>query len=695
MQGKFPLDLSKFKKMSMDKHTTTLQHPDGHSIRIVHSAVSPKMRSQLAALKIEKPEMKMADGGRINEASDTDQRPAPSNEGRINEKDIKNKDGRQTEAPSLTSRAVDAIRNVGTSLVEHSNAKIAQQMADYNKAMQLLKSGDYEGANALVVPYSMNVASNTIGSTNPVKNVAQMEADKVAQRLLTQGEGRVVGSVPQVAPKGTGVNQQDLAKAVSIANRPRNYAEGDVVTKDPKKEAEQQQPLSESLKKDIEGINSGPTQTVDVDMNPLPPGQSHDTPVLASAPPAPGQQQAATPPTLAGAPPPPGQEPSPGEELSTNPVDAYNKRLQGYHQQSEAESTLANATTKALKAAQEKQRTEYNAFVNSKKEFDGQINTIRKEIEAGKIDPKNYWNDHSKVATIIGLIIGGFNPTDKPNAAIQMLQKQMDDNLSAQAKNLDSKHNLLAATIRQYGNMKDGYDAARLYQNDMLVHTLQQKAAESNDLMAKARLNQNIGTLKDQYQPLYNDFISRQALIKLTQGRGTVQADPASFVPKFVPPAHQKDVFMEIKNAQGAAQNHDEIMRQFDTAMDNTKLWGVGSTAQKRMSALFLPMLHDQEGRVNAYEQETLTNLMPRTLDQKETLESKRKGLEEFIYNKMHAPTAKAYGIPLDKFQSTTTDPLARLTDWQRNDYQDAKSRLSKNPNDELGLEVLKRLGVE
>lgn len=54
--AKLPIDLSRFKKAHADKESTTLVHPEGHSIKLAHKMLSPKMRSQLAALP-------MSDGG--------------------------------------------------------------------------------------------------------------------------------------------------------------------------------------------------------------------------------------------------------------------------------------------------------------------------------------------------------------------------------------------------------------------------------------------------------------------------------------------------------------------------------------------------------------------------------------------------------------------------------------------------------
>lgn len=44
------LDLSRFKKVSSDKKTTTLRHAKGHEIHIAHSGLTPKMKEQLDCL---------------------------------------------------------------------------------------------------------------------------------------------------------------------------------------------------------------------------------------------------------------------------------------------------------------------------------------------------------------------------------------------------------------------------------------------------------------------------------------------------------------------------------------------------------------------------------------------------------------------------------------------------------------------
>ena len=45
--SKFPLDLNQFKKIKMDKHSTTLKHKSGHEIKVVHSALKPELQAAL------------------------------------------------------------------------------------------------------------------------------------------------------------------------------------------------------------------------------------------------------------------------------------------------------------------------------------------------------------------------------------------------------------------------------------------------------------------------------------------------------------------------------------------------------------------------------------------------------------------------------------------------------------------------
>lgn len=64
------IDLSKFKKVASDKHTTTMRHDDGHELKVVHSVLSPKLRKGIERLP-------MAEGGEVKDKKAAPPPPPP------------------------------------------------------------------------------------------------------------------------------------------------------------------------------------------------------------------------------------------------------------------------------------------------------------------------------------------------------------------------------------------------------------------------------------------------------------------------------------------------------------------------------------------------------------------------------------------------------------------------------------------
>jgi hypothetical protein len=86
------------------------------------------------------------------------------------------------------------------------------------------------------------------------------------------------------------------------------------------------------------------------------------------------------------------------------------------------------------------------------------------------------------------------------------------------------------------------------------------------------------------------------------------------------------------------------------------------------MDVLGLPLIHDLEGRVNEYEQKTLQDNYPQPGDKPETVAAKRKAITHFFDQKAAAPNAKAYGIDLDRFQSTSSETPPAAQEVERID---------------------------
>lgn len=211
----------------------------------------------------------------------------------------------------------------------------------------------------------------------------------------------------------------------------------------------------------------------------------------------------------------------------------YDRQMQGITDMAKAEGDLGRIqaqkmqeTIKAREAAQDTYKQQFS-------ELEAERKAAIRDIQEGHISPERYWTGdpktgeggHSKIMTGIGIILAGFNPTNNPNAAINFLKHQMDMNLQAQAKNLDSKQNLLAHNLRQFGNIKDASDMTRVMQNDLLAHQLNQAAATAKSPMAAAAAQQAAGKLTMESASMFQQFAMRRAMMNLAgQPGGNPQA---------------------------------------------------------------------------------------------------------------------------------------------------------------------------
>ena len=145
--------------------------------------------------------------------------------------------------------------------------------------------------------------------------------------------------------------------------------------------------------------------------------------------------------------------------------------------------------------------------------LDDEYKQHQQEVMSGMIDPEKFWDNHSKIASGIGMILAGFNPTTAPNAAVNFLKFQMEQDLKAQQENLGAKNNLLKATITQYGNVRDGVQAYRAMQAATLGAQLAKSAATAASPMAKAAALQAKGQIDQAGAQFLGPLSIRQAVM--------------------------------------------------------------------------------------------------------------------------------------------------------------------------------------
>lgn len=298
-------------------------------------------------------------------------------------------------------------------------------------------------------------------------------------------------------------------------------------------------------------------------------------------------------------------------------------------------------------------------------DHDIEVQNLTHDIKNNLIDPKHYVSSMSapeKVGTAIGMILSGLGggATGGRNIALEYLQNNIKQDVEAQTHNANIRQNLLSALEQQYGNKRAAQNMLEATLTNKTIMQLQEAANRSQDPIARARAEQAIGPLLQQKQQLLQGVAMQQAM---TKGIREGHIDPAQAVPMLVPKEHQKAVFGEIERAQNARENEANILKHFDEASKENTILKTGAGLLRtpasitNMQNLMMPVLKDNEGRINETEIKMMEQFAPRPGDTEAKIAAKRQGLQEFIRAKEATPTAKAFGIDLSPAPMTRRNP--------------------------------------
>lgn len=467
----FPLDLSKFKRVSSDGETTTLRHDHGHEVRIAHNALSPKLRGNLAALpehetKPTSSRSKQDKSQQYAGGGETAPTPTPAPEEPYKKKvqdfekganssgwDPKSwgkniKEGLGLSDGGTVSMTPNAmIKNPNHQEGDPSPEYMPKEVADDDKPLEQpyidpvsIAATAATGGMSSVGPAVMNAVKNK--ATNAVTGA-------VARQFLSKPQATQVGnnSIYKTGSPVTSYNS-DLVK--SMPPQPKRYDEGGEVTSEMKDidgsggdkksgpdlaslaplllalanggEIRQSNPKLEESKKlprYAEGTPEEPIQDPN-DMTALAEQQQQlpqvDPNAQATSPPPPmapqPQQMPAGVPGIApnGQPQPPNMEG--GLPSDINPAGIYGENTKAIEARQAAESGLGQANSKAAIKYGEQLAERQKNF---NKDIDGKLDHINVLI-AEQNDPKNALKANhymesmdtpSRVATAIGLILGG------------------------------------------------------------------------------------------------------------------------------------------------------------------------------------------------------------------------------------------------------------------------------------------------
>jgi len=121
-----------------------------------------------------------------------------------------------------------------------------------------------------------------------------------------------------------------------------------------------------------------------------------------------------------------------------------------------------------------------------------EVSSALKDYKSGHIDPDHHLNSMGtgqKISTAIGLILGGLGGglSGQGNPALDFLNKQIQNDVESQAKNLDKSGNLVGAYMKQYNNLAQAKTMAHAVQSFIVADQINAAAAKSSSPMAIAQ----------------------------------------------------------------------------------------------------------------------------------------------------------------------------------------------------------------
>lgn len=246
----------------------------------------------------------------------------------------------------------------------------------------------------------------------------------------------------------------------------------------------------------------------------------HDAPQTPPPTAAAAVEQPAPPPTEA-SPPPPTSEPPNGL------AQPYQQQVQGLQEEAKAKGVLGQKEETLYNKDYLNQQDIQENFKQAYSQYNKELESSLNDVKNGYVKPEQYWDNHSKIATGIGIILAGFNPTNRPNAAIEFLKSNIDRDTQAQAVNLSAKNNLVSHNLQKFGNLKDAMLVANATKATQLADQLHAAAAQATNPLEKARFDQMAGQLGQAYVPQAMAMNLKQAMMQNAQKGG----DPSSMLP--------------------------------------------------------------------------------------------------------------------------------------------------------------------
>lgn len=511
----FKLDFKHFKKIGSDQHSTTLQHPEGHTIKIAHASIHPRVREQLAALPMHK-------GG------------DPTQEHLLPGDKLPNSIEKE-----VVSKARQKLAGGGMVNTQQGGPEVARK-ENYKKSKKMAEGGDVSkdeddqepigkkiGYPGFASGGQIEAAKKTVASEVPYADgggVNSSSAQDSPESISADAASEANKSSPQAPaspPVVINVNGGQQPSAQPAAPQPgAGYGVGSAIrqgvidTGNAFKSAGK--PLIQGAANVISGLAGVPPEEAAKIAGQAPETLINKGPEPASNPPASAQPN--LPPQT------PIQDPLEQslEDQEAATMKGFAQKEQGIQAAAQAMGQQGQEEAKALDAGIQAHHEILNQAQDNMTRINGEIENVIGDIKDQHIDPNHYWNDKStlgKVSTALGMILSGWGSgiSGQPNMAVNFLNANIDRDINAQKANLGKQESLLSAYYKEFGNVKDAEDMARITQQSIVTDQLKQAAATAQSPLEKARALQAIGQLNIDKTQAMQQFALRKAMMSAQQ----------------------------------------------------------------------------------------------------------------------------------------------------------------------------------
>lgn len=276
---------------------------------------------------------------------------------------------------------------------------------------------------------------------------------------------------------------------------------------------------------------------------------------------------------------------------------------------------------------------------------------FREKAEKGEIDPNRFWGSKStgnKIASVIGLILGGAGSGGNAanNAALNIINKQIQRDITAQQADMSKNMNMYKINLQRYKDNFLARQATEMQMKSAITGQISAQAARTNSKMAKHQSNQMIGAMKNQFltQKIQLEQMQHQKAMQRFRAKLLQQAkrtpgflDPQQGISNLVPKELQKEAWKEYgayRNVQSAKKQASKVIRD---AYEASKHLVPFQRAEfmKRKFALMFPVVKQIAGE-RLGQDEAIAMIQPFLSDLISTKESSRKA-EEDIFSALEA----------------------------------------------------------